>query len=248
MVKQSEFLSEIRARRQRHTPARPRIVPAFTIQALQDNTVVARPPRCDPHAERPPRGITTFRRFYDRSALPVTLESDGQKVSWKFEEFKELKELDYNLYLPLMLDGLVECKPPFPQLVDHALADMLEHGTNKVLPVLPLLVRPIKRAVDTKISRIVCRTLRVLQRLVQSDHCVGQALVPYFRQILPVLNILKDRTVHYGEEIDYSHQRGENVPDLIQETLQVLELHGGEEALANIKYVIPTYESCVKYM
>ena len=38
---------------------------------------------------------------------------------------------------------------------------------------------------------------------------------------------------------------GENVGDLIHETLEVLERYGGEDAFINIKYMIPTYESCV---
>ena len=33
--------------------------------------------------------------------------------------------------------------------------------------------------------------------------------------------------------------------DLIHETLELLEMHGGEDAFINIKYLIPTYESCV---
>lgn len=40
---------------------------------------------------------------------------------------------------------------------------------------------------------IMCTTLKALQNLVRSTDCVGEALVPYFRQILPVLNLLKDR-------------------------------------------------------
>lgn len=31
----------------------------------------------------------------------------------------------------------------------------------------------------------------------------------------------------------------------MQETLEVLEKHGGEDAYINIKYMIPTYESCM---
>ena len=33
--------------------------------------------------------------------------------------------------------------------------------------------------------------------------------------------------------------------DLIQETLEKMELNGGDDAFINIKYMIPTYESCV---
>lgn len=51
----------------------------------------------------------------------------------------------------------------------------------------------IVEALNTKMPEIMCTTLRALQNLVRSTDCVGEALVPYFRQILPVLNLLKDR-------------------------------------------------------
>ncbi len=35
----------------------------------------------------------------------------------------------------------------------------------------------------------------------------------------------------------------ENLGDLIEETLQGFELHGGEDAFINIKYMVPVYES-----
>ena len=48
-----------------------------------------------------------------------------------------------------------------------------------------------------------------------------------------------------GDGIDYSQQKRENIGDLINETLEVFERHGGEDAFINIKYMIPTYESCM---
>ena len=48
-----------------------------------------------------------------------------------------------------------------------------------------------------------------------------------------------------GDGIDYSQQKRLNLGDLIQETLELFEIHGGEDAFINIKYMIPTYESCV---
>ena len=51
--------------------------------------------------------------------------------------------------------------------------------------------------------------------------------------------------VNLGDKIDYGQRKNENLSDLIQETLEVLEKHGGEDAYINIKYMIPTYESCM---
>ena len=36
-----------------------------------------------------------------------------------------------------------------------------------------------------------------------------------------------------------------NVGELIHETLEMLEMYGGPDAYINIKYMIPTYESCM---
>jgi hypothetical protein len=48
-------------------------------------------------------------------------------------------------------------------------------------------------ALNTRHPDIVCNTLKVIQRLVTSADLVGQALVPYYRQILPVLNFFKGK-------------------------------------------------------
>lgn len=51
--------------------------------------------------------------------------------------------------------------------------------------------------------------------------------------------------VNIGDKIDYGQRKGDNLGDLIQETLELFEKHGGEDAYINIKYMIPTYESCM---
>jgi hypothetical protein len=51
--------------------------------------------------------------------------------------------------------------------------------------------------------------------------------------------------VNIGDQIDYGQRKKENLGDLIMETLELLEKYGGEDAFINIKYMIPTYESCV---
>ena len=50
--------------------------------------------------------------------------------------------------------------------------------------------------------------------------------------------------VNLGDGIHYSQQKREVLGDLIEETLQLFEKYGGEDAFINIKYMVPTYESC----
>ncbi|XP_024220666.1 parkin coregulated gene protein homolog [Bombus vosnesenskii] len=242
MVNETKFWDEIRKDLPRYKKRKPRVVPAFTIQALQENTVVKKPPRYELYKPQPPKP-STFRKFYEWGVFPVALEKDkyGTKLSWKVN----IEDLDFHHYLPLFFDGLTETEQPIKFIVEQGISDMLEHGGPKILPVVPQLIIPIKKALNTKMPEIMCTTLRALQNLVRSTDCVGEALVPYFRQILPVLNLLKDRNVNLGEGIDYSQQKGENVADIIQETLELLEIYGGEDAFINIKYMIPTYESCM---
>lgn len=51
--------------------------------------------------------------------------------------------------------------------------------------------------------------------------------------------------VNCGDEIDYGQRRRENLGDLINETLQIFERTGGDDAFINIKYLVPTYDSCI---
>nr|CAD7412687.1 unnamed protein product [Timema poppensis] len=145
----------------------------------------------------------------------------------------------------MFFDGLCETEHPYKFFARQGIEDMLAHGGNKILPVIPQLIIPIKNALNTRNPEVVCTTLMVLQSLVQSADMIGEALVPYYRQILPVLNIFKDKNVNCGDGIDYSQMKKQNVGDLIQETLEFLEHYGGEDAFINIKYMIPTYESCM---
>nr|CAD7202384.1 unnamed protein product [Timema douglasi] len=220
-----------------------RIVPAFTIQTLQKNTIVECPPKSGAFNERPPKLPTAFRRFYERGDFPISMEFDtyGYKIAWKVD----IEKLDYHHYLPMFFDGLCETEHPYKFFARQGIEDMLAHGGNKILPVIPQLIIPIKNALNTRNPEVVCTTLMVLQSLVQSADMIGEALVPYYRQILPVLNIFKDKNVNCGDGIDYSQMKKQNVGDLIQETLEFLEHYGGEDAFINIKYMIPTYESCM---
>ncbi|MEJ1275448.1 PARK2 co-regulated [Cricetulus griseus] len=59
------------------------------------------------------------------------------------------------------------------------------------------------------------------------------------------LGLLGLETLNSGDGIDYSQQKRENIGDLIQETLEAFERYGGEDAFINIKYMVPTYESCL---
>lgn len=215
---------------------------AFSVKSRLKNCEVEPPPTAGAFQANPLEKQTSFRKFYNRGDLPIALEHDtkGNKIAWKVE----IEKLDYHHYLPMFFDGLRETKHPYGFFARQGVHDMLEHGGDKIMTVIPQLIIPIKKALQIKQPKVLCTTLKVLQHLVVSADMVGEALVPYYRQILPVLNIFITKNSNLGDGIDYGQQRRENIGTLIQETLEAFETYGGEDAFINIKYMVPTYESC----
>jgi len=204
---------------------------------------VAQAPICGAYKVRAPSGQSEFRRFYERGDLPLQVAFDGavRKVQWKVN----FDRLDYHHYLPIFFDGIREQEEPYKFLARQGTYDLLAKGGAKTLAVIPQLIIPIKLALNTRDPEIVCEMLKVMQKLVLAANLIGEALVPYYRQILPVFNLLKNKNINLGDKIEYSQQKRLNVGDLIDETLELFEIHGGEDAFINIKYMIPTYESKV---
>ncbi|XP_014093675.1 parkin coregulated gene protein homolog [Bactrocera oleae] len=188
------------------------------------------------------RSTTTFRMYFDRGDLPIKMEylCGGDKIGWTVD----IDKLDYSLYLPLFFDGLSETQHPYKTYARQGVTDLLVAGGEKIHPVVPQLILPLKNALSTRNLEVMCTTLKIIQQLVMSSDMVGPALVPFYRQLLPMFNAFKVKNVNCGDEIDYAQRTNMNLGDLIDETLQVLELHGGEDAFINIKYMVPTYESC----
>jgi len=200
------------------------------------------PPKAGATAPRPiPR--SEFRRFYDRGDLPIQIfhGAVGGKIAWKVD----VEKLDYHHYLPIFFDGLREKEDPYRFLAVQGSYDMMEKGGSKLLPVVPQLIVPIKTALNTRDPELMATMMKVLQTLVLSGEMIGEALVPYYRQILPVFNIFKNKNQNLGDQMEYAQRKRLNLGDLISETLQIFEVHGGEDAFINIKYMIPTYESTV---
>ena len=67
-----------------------------------------------------------------------------------------------------------------------------------MLPVLPQLIVPLKAALNTRDRGVVAVALRLLQKLVLATPGAGAGLVPYYRQLLPVLNLYRAWWVWFG--------------------------------------------------
>ncbi|XP_004540459.1 parkin coregulated gene protein isoform X1 [Maylandia zebra] len=243
----------------------------FTVKATLKNAVVVGP-RASRVFHECPAKPSTFRKYYERGELPIAVkhENRGNSIAWKVD----VETLDYHHYLPLFFDGLTETAFPYELFARQGIHDMLDRGGPKILPVIPQLIMPIRNALNTRNHQVMCTTVKVLQHLVMSADKVGEALVPYFRQILTVFNLFKNKRTskikfererealanpihnhqqrksyydseNLGDGIDYDQLEKEDIGKLINETLQIFERYGGPDAYINIKYMIPTYQSCL---
>lgn len=222
--------------------------PAFSTTNKQcaRKTIVSPPPKAGAFKQMNKNDLNNeksqFRKFYNRGDFPIQVSHGAyRKLLWK----TSIEHLDFHYYLPIFFDGLTEIDQPYEFFARQGIHDMLVFGGQKILPVVPQLIIPLKKALNTRNKEILVKTLKVLQHLVVSTDHVGEALVPYYRQILPIFNTFKSFNCNIGDGIDYSQQKRENIGTLIDETLAVLEVHGGPDAFINIKYMIPTYESCL---
>ncbi|CAD7084092.1 unnamed protein product [Hermetia illucens] len=230
------------------------MVPPFSYQSLQKNTKVIPPRKTNPFAPQPIKA-TLFQKFFLRGDIPANIKpvEPGAKVVKKTKKTSQdppplvwdvpPESLDYSYYLPIFVEGLGEMEDPYKAVASQGVTTLIAACPEKILPVVPQLIIPMKRALNTREPTVIIRVLKAIQQMVTEGPCVGQALVPYYRQILPICNLFRDVNVNLGEGIDF--KRDTRLGDVIEDTLQILEKYGGPDAYINIKYMVPTYESCV---
>ncbi|XP_061578930.1 parkin coregulated gene protein-like [Cololabis saira] len=151
--------------------------------------------------------------------IPVALThaTTGNGIRWKVD----FERIDYHVFLPLFFQGLAEITHPYEKLANQGIHGMLDHSGQEILTIVPQLIPHIKNALNMRNDRVMCNTLQVLQHMVMSAHGVGEALVPYYGQILRCFNLFGDK-------------KG-NVADLMNRTLEIFESYGGKHLPTNQK-------------
>ena len=116
--------------------------------------------------------------------------------------------------------------------------DLIDKTSNKIdAETIGQLIQPLRRALNTNDPTLIRRVLIVLQRLVRgNDGALGIVFVSYFRQILPIINRIREKYLQNCRD------QSTEIVRLIDETLNILEEFGGPDAFINIKYSIPIYE------
>ena len=150
----------------------------------------------------------------------------------------------------------------------HELLEASRGYPERILPCIPSLISPLRLALTTKNAGIVLAALHCIQELVMCNYGVGevrvrsraagrararlpprdrmtrsrplrQAIVPFYRQILSVLNLFFTKRSNLGDQMDYGQWKNEDLGAAVLETLELLEKTGGPHAFINIKYMVP---------
>ena len=123
-----------------------------------------------------PRKIETssFRLHYDRGDLPIIIQhSKGYKILWKGLDDKSDEPLDANrlynyfetfdfqLYLPIFVDGIRETTDPYRFLAIQGTFYLLDNIGDAILKVISQLIIPLKKALNTRDPDIIIITLKV---------------------------------------------------------------------------------------
>jgi hypothetical protein len=140
--------------------------------------------------------------MYERGDLPCIVTNKGSNATLKWRT--PVEGLDYALFLPALCSGLREMEWPLPLLAAEGIKDLAAASPDKAAAVVHMCVPALREALNTRRNPIVVRTLVAIETLVECDLPPGKpagatsriavALVPYFRQLLPVCNIFAGKS------------------------------------------------------
>jgi hypothetical protein len=219
----------------------------------------AGPPPALPFRPRHNPANCDLRAAFERGDLPCAiLHGTKMRLNWRVP----IDALDLAFYLPLFASGLRENEFPYSFIAEEGFANLLvAFPPDKVAAVVPLLITPLRDAINTRQPQPMVRTIRAIKALAsvggeealgegggggrsgrsKTPTLVGAALLPFYRQLLPTMNLYAQKNLNLGDKIDYGQRFHRSMGEAIAEVLRVLDLTGGETAFMNILYSVPTY-------
>ena len=210
------------------------------------------PPAALPFRPRHNPANCELRFALERGDVPVSiLHGARMRLAWKVP----VEDLDLSYYLPLFASGLRELEFPYSFIAEEGFTAMVAGAQpEKLAALVPLLVLPLRAAINTRSQQPIVRTLAAIKLLASAGAegilagteppratAVGAALLPYYRQLLPTLNLYCQQCLNLGDGIDYGQRFNRSMGEAIAEALRVLDMTGGEAAYPNICYSVPTY-------
>ncbi len=70
----------------------------------------------------------------------------------------------------------------------------------------------------------MCYILKLIQSLVTHMEPMGSALVPYYRQLLPVMGLFKTKNVNIGDKVEFGQRHKTNL-GMLHWKLEAIYVH-----------------------
>lgn len=168
---------------------------------------------------------STFAVVYANGGIPCWLVhgSVKHKLSWRTDP----ESVPFDPVLPILAEGLRETVHPYTFVARQGFKELLEvsSAAEKCRPLLDKVIPSIRAALIHSDDEVFSSANVAL---VQLSETVGKSLNPYLKTLLMALAKRLSAKKH---------------KERVTNTLQALEMNGGQEALAIIKLKIPTYGS-----
>mmetsp|Transcript_998 Transcript_998/g.1793 ORF Transcript_998/g.1793 Transcript_998/m.1793 type:complete len:154 (-) Transcript_998:3-464(-) len=144
---------------------------------------------------------------------------------------------------------------------------------KELLAQLRGIIFPLKDNIRTLDDDVCVRTLNIIILICKKSDKITEELVKYYHLLLPNIDVLRNRHLKFGrvtakpkpvarasrvsevEDLDGNKKKVVKLIDLrrnpvdvgqlVQDTLEYFERHGGLFAYSTIKKMIPKYESCL---
>ena len=206
------------------------------------------PPRCGAWRKRgvAAHNASRFEMYYKAGVIPCNVEhgANCNRLTWT----TPLSELNMAKFLPMFFDGVRAKGHPYNFIATTGVTDMLnfirEHGeAGRVLGCLGELVHHMRVTLNMRETKLILYVLTCLRSLLDSGPEVGPALTPFYRRLLPVLNLYWRKRRNLGDRTDYAQAKNSDLGVMVQRTVEMMERTGSPDASMWIKYHIPTYES-----
>jgi hypothetical protein len=185
------------------------------------------------------KGTTEFAATYSVGMVPCVVTSG--RLEWKRGQTPEL--LDIGQSLPMFFDGLRDSGSQVSTIAELGAVDLLLHlqksGTTHIMfkpNTWAPLIGFLREAIRTQEPKVLQRVCKVLCLMLKIDERTGFALQPHYKPLLAPLS-------KYFEE---GGAVSLNLCAEIRSTVELMEKCGGNDSFAQIKYLIPTYESNIE--
>lgn len=189
--------------------------------------------------------VTEFAKHHKARTLPAE-KNNGltQAIRWKVPGAPEI-DVDLATWLPVFVDGARETNDMLRMIAVQGAKDMMRLPSHRIVPLVPSLVAPLRRVLNTMDPATVATALDLLRFLLQTHRRACEALLACdgFRRMLPVPNLLRKSRIKVRVGYDLKMVGGKQavLGDLIAEVLLLMEKQGGAKGTAIIKSYIPTY-------